>query len=197
MGDRELDDVTGVIDIREVLFAAQKGAVDLATLATSVPYFPELMSAERLLLEFRQRRATMAIVVDEYGGASGIVTPADVVSAVMGDLAEEGEVVPLPGGAYDVDGASPLEEIEDALKMTFNADNMRTIAGFLMERLGRMPRVGDRVVENGYAMHIMEVQGPRVRRGEDPKRSTDPPPSSCDRHRQQSRARPRQRAAAQ
>ena len=162
--DRELDDVIGVVDIREVLHQRLQGPVDLRSFAMAAPYFPELMSAERLLAELRQRRATMAVVVDEYGGASGIVTPADVVSAVMGDLAEEGEVVPLPGGAYDVDGVAPLEEIEDALKITFNADNMRTVAGFLMERLGRMPRVGDRVVAAGHAFNIMEVHGPRVRR---------------------------------
>ena len=164
--DRELDDVIGVVDMREVLYQARRGSVDLRSLAEAAPYFPELMSAERLLVEFRQRHATMAVVVDEYGGASGIVTPADVVSAVMGDLAEdsEAEVVPLPGGAYDVDGIAPLEEIEETLKISLNADNMRTVAGFLMERLGRMPRVGDRVVESGYAFNILEVSGPRVRR---------------------------------
>ena len=164
--DRELDDVIGVVDIRDGLYKARQGDVDLRSLAETAPYFPELMSAERLLIEFRQRRATMAVVVDEYGGASGIVTPADVVSAVMGDLAEDGEVelVPLPGGAYDVDGIVPLEEIEDTLKTSLNADNMRTVAGFLMERLGRMPRVGDRVVEGGYSFNIIEISGPRVRK---------------------------------
>ena len=164
--DRELDDVVGVLDIRDVLYRSRQDTIDLRALAHPAPYFPELMSAERLLIEFRQRRATMAVVVDEYGGASGIVTPADVISAVMGDLAEEGEadVVPLPGGAYDVDGIAPLEEIEETLKVSLNANNMRTVAGFLMERLGRMPRVGDRVAEAGYTFNIVEVSGPRVRK---------------------------------
>ena len=164
--DRELDDVIGVVDIREVLFRCRSGGVELRGLATPAPYFPELMSGERLLVEFRARRVTMAVVVDEYGGASGIVTPADVVTAVLGDLAEDSEVevVPLPGGAYDVDGIAPIEEVEETLKTSLNANNMRTVAGFLMERLGRMPRVGDRVVEGGYAFNIIEVAGPRVRR---------------------------------
>jgi CBS domain containing-hemolysin-like protein len=164
--DRELDDVVGVVDIRDMLFRSRQGKVELRELARATPYFPEVMSAERLIVEFRQRRATMAIVVDEYGGASGIVTPADVVAAVMGELDEDGdnEVVALPGGAYDVDGIAPLEEIEETLKITFNANHTRTVSGFLMERLGRMPRVGDRVTEAGYAFYIMEVQGPRLRR---------------------------------
>lgn len=165
--DRELDDVVGVVDIRDVLHRTRGGVeVDLRALARPAPYFPELMSAERLLAEFRQRRATMAVVVDEYGGASGIVTPADVISAVIGDLAEEGDadVVPLPGGAYDVDGIAPVEEVEETLKVSLNANNMRTVAGFLMERLGRMPRVGDRVLESGYTFNIVEVSGPKVRK---------------------------------
>ena len=164
--NRELDDVVGVIDVRDALWAGQRGEVDLLSLVRPVPYFPELMGSERLLHEFRTRHATMAVVVDEYGGAAGIVTPADVVSAVLGDLDEddESEVVALPGGAFGVDGIAPLEELEETLKVSFNAPNVRTVAGFLMEQLGRMPRVGDRVVYGKYAFYIVEVDGPRVRR---------------------------------
>ncbi|RYF30486.1 MAG: hypothetical protein EOO38_32345 [Cytophagaceae bacterium] len=84
----------------------------------------------------------------------------------MGELDEDGEteVVALPGGAYDVDGIAPLEEIEDTLKIAFHAHNTRTVAGFIMERLGRMPRVGDHISEGGYTFYIMEVHGPRLRR---------------------------------
>lgn len=163
---RELDEVVGVLDIRDLLFEMRSGPVDLHKLAKPAPYFPELMGAERLLAEFRSRHATMAVVVDEYGGAAGIVTPADVVAAVMGDLDEddESDVVALPGGAYDVDGIALLEEIEEALKISFNTPTMRTVAGFLMERLGRMPRVGDRVGLGKYGFYIVEIEGPRVRR---------------------------------
>lgn len=164
--NRELDEVLGVVDIRDVLYAGQRGQDGLMDNVRPVPYFPELMSAERLLTEFRTRHATMAVVVDEYGGAAGIVTPADVVSAVMGELDEddEAEVVALPGGAYGVDGIAPLEELEETLKVSFNSPNMRTVAGFLMEQLGRMPRVGDRVAFGKYVFYIVEVDGPRVRR---------------------------------
>jgi CBS domain containing-hemolysin-like protein len=163
---RELDDVVGVLDIRDVLYQMRTGPVDLRALAKPAPYFPELMGAERLLTEFRTRHATMAVVVDEYGGAAGIVTPADVVAAVMGDLDEDddADLVALPGGAYDVDGIALLEEIEETLKVSFNTPNMRTVAGFLMERLGRMPRIGDRVGLGKYGLYIVEIEGPRVRR---------------------------------
>jgi CBS domain containing-hemolysin-like protein len=124
------------------------------------------MTAERLLQEFRSRRVPMAIVVDEYGGASGMVTPNDVVGAIMGDFIEEGEsdLVALPGGAYDVDGTVPLEEIEDLLKMSLDENSVHTLAGFLMEKLGRMPKVGDRVLYKNYRFDVLEMLGPKVGR---------------------------------
>lgn len=164
--DRSLDDVMGVIDIREVLFALRHGPVNLKELTSSPVYFAELMSAERVLAEFRRRLISMAVVVDEYGGAAGIVTPADVVTAVMGDFEddEESEVVALPGGVYDVEGTTPLEEVEQALAMPLGSHDMRTVAGFLMTRLGRMPKIGDQVIEAGIIFSVMAVSGPHIQR---------------------------------
>ena len=107
----------------------------------------------------------MAVIVDEYGGTSGILTAQDVVSAVMGALedSDEQDMVRLPGGAYDVEGIAPLEEIEETLKISLaNTEDMRTIAGFLMEKLGRMPRIGDRISISNYTFHVLDVTGPRV-----------------------------------
>lgn len=165
--DRELDNVIGMVDLRDVLETMRNNLsqkLDLKDLATPPTYFPESMTGERLLAEFRYRRVHMAIIVDEYGGASGIVTPNDVVSAVMGELdeEEEKEVVVLPGGAYEVDGTAPLEEIEETLGIKIASEDMRTVAGFVMEKLGRMPRKNDRVNEQGFVFHITEVQGPKV-----------------------------------
>ncbi len=165
--DRELDDVIGIVDIREALHEAhKKGAVALRSLARPALYFPEVMSAERLLSDFRARGVKMAVVVDEYGGASGIVTAADVVTAVMGEFHHEheaAEVVQLPSGVFEVEGTATLDEVSEALGIELSAESVHTIAGFLMERLGRMPRGGDRVVEQGYAFLVVEVVGPRVK----------------------------------
>jgi putative hemolysin len=124
------------------------------------------MSGERLLAEFRNRRIAMAIIVDEYGGASGILTPADVVTAVMGEFEddEDDDVIALPGGAYDVEGTATIEEIGEALGVEVDARDMRTVAGFIMERLGRMPRAGDRVVAAGHVFHVIAVSGPRIQK---------------------------------
>jgi CBS domain containing-hemolysin-like protein len=164
--DRELDEVVGIIDIRDVLYFSRKSDVEIHTLAKPTIYFPEMMSAERLLAEFQKRRLAMAIIVDEYGGASGIVTAGDIVASILGELDEplDNDVIELPGGAYDVDGTAPIDEVEEALHTKFESKDMRTIAGFLMEKLGRMPRIGDRITENGLSFYVMDVNGPKVKR---------------------------------
>ncbi len=182
--DGHLDDVIGIVDIRELLQAqAHHREVVLRSVATAAAYFPETMSAERLLAEFRSRRVPMVVVVDEYGGTSGIVTAADVVTAVMGELDDDDvEVIPLPGGAYEIDGVAPIEELSERLGISLHADDMRTVAGFLMSRLGRMPRAGDRVVEAGYIFQVLELAGPRVRRvrvqRESPRTGAPSPPAA-------------------
>lgn len=166
--NRELDDVIGIIDIRHVLYEmSEERSLDLEAFAKPAVYFPEMLSGDRLLSEFRARRISVAIIVDEYGGAAGIVTPADLVSAVMGEFNQEADadMVQLPGGAYEVEGIAPLAEMEETLRIPLPVEeDTHTVAGFLMERLGRMPRQGDRVLQNGYSFHVVEVQGPKVRR---------------------------------
>ena len=146
--DRELDNAIGVVHIRDLLNMANTNPNgNIESIATPIFYFPEIMRGERLLAEFPKRDGRMAIVVDEYGGASGILTPGDIVGTVMGDLADsmEHDVVTLPSGAYEVEGIAEIEEIEDLLKVDLGLDDITTVAGFLMLRLGRMPVHGDRV----------------------------------------------------
>lgn len=164
---RELDDVIGFIDIRDLLYHhARDNQPDLRSMAKPLAYIPETMPAERMLRALKARRTPMAVIVDEYGGTSGIATTTDVVEAVMGGIEEsdDTDVVRLPSGAYDVEGTAVLEDIEQALGISLQIGEMRTVAGFLMARLGRMPRVGDRVRVDHYVFLIMDVSGPKVRR---------------------------------
>jgi CBS domain containing-hemolysin-like protein len=165
--NRELDDVVGFIDIRDVHWAMQAGTeVDLTSLASPVSYVPELASGERLLGEFRDRHVAMAVVVNEYGAATGILTPADIVTAVMGDFEEHADMrrVSVRAGVFEVEGSAQLSDVGETLHTHIAAREMRTVAGFVIERLGRMPVRGDRVVDGDYVFEVVDVAGPRVRR---------------------------------
>ena len=165
--DRELDNTLGVIALRDLLYYVRENAhLDLRDLSVPVTFFPETMPGDRLLSEFPGRKISMAIIVDEYGGASGIVTAKDIVTAVMGELEEDSDDLVLsPGGFYDVDGVEELEDIEDELSVALpSEEGMTTIGGFMMEQLGRMPRPGDSVTINDLVFRILEMTGPRVKK---------------------------------
>jgi CBS domain containing-hemolysin-like protein len=165
--DRELDHALGVVHIRDLLNMANSnpdGAIQ--DIATPIFYFPEIMRGDRLLSEFPKRDGRMAIVVDEYGGASGILTSGDIVGSVMGDLVDsiDTDVVTLPSGAYEVEGVAEIDEIEDLLNLDLELDDITTVAGFMMQRLGRMPIQGDQVREAGFIFQITEIAGPKVKK---------------------------------
>jgi CBS domain containing-hemolysin-like protein len=164
-----LDQVEGVVNVKDLFFLLSEGQLrSLAQVQRPVLFVPENVTLEQLLAEFRKRRRQMAVVVDEHGGTSGIVTLADVVGQVVGDVAELGrrrvEVKTLPGGRLEVAGSTALEDLEERLEVKFEADSsdLTTIAGYLMSRLGRIPEPGDAISVGEYEVRVAETDGPRV-----------------------------------
>jgi CBS domain containing-hemolysin-like protein len=133
-----------------------------------VLFVPEAVTLEQLLAEFRRRNKQVAVVVDEHGGTSGLVTLADVVAELVGDVAELGRKVeaarPLPGGKLELPGTAQLDDLEHTLEVEFDVDQsvVTTIAGYLMAKLGRVPTVGDTWVKEPYRIVVVKVDGPRV-----------------------------------
>jgi len=164
-----LDAVEGVVNVKDLFFLLSRGTLNsLAQVQRPVLFVPENASLEQLLNEFRRRRRQMAVVVDEHGGTSGIVTLADVVAEVVGDVAElgrkVGEVKTLPGGRLELSGSTQLDDLQDRLDVRFDVEgnDVTTIAGYVMARLARIPEKGDRVVVDEFEVHVLEVEGPRV-----------------------------------
>ena len=164
-----LDQVEGVVNAKDLFFLLSKGTLhSIAQAQRPVLFVPENVTLEQLLLEFRRRRRQMAVVVDEHGGTSGMVTMADVVSEVVGDVAELGqtteEVITLPGGRLELPGTTTLEDLSHRLQISFDVadDEITTVAGLLMSKLGRIPQVGDRETFDEYEVLVLKMEGPKV-----------------------------------
>ncbi len=164
-----LDQIEGVINVKDLFFLLSRGELkSLAQVQRPVLFVPENVTLEQLLSEFRRRRRQLAVVVDEHGGTSGIVTLADVVAEVVGDVAELGrkvdEVKSLPGGRLELPGTTQLEDLEDRLDVKFDIEEgeVTTIAGYLMAKLGKVPIAGDRVKLGEYEIAVEQMDGPRV-----------------------------------
>jgi CBS domain containing-hemolysin-like protein len=164
-----LDQVEGVVNAKDLFFLLSAGQLkSLAQVQRPVLFVPENVTLEQLLAEFRKRRRQLAVVVDEHGGTSGIVSLADVVSEVVGEVAELGrrsvEVKTLPGGRFEVSGSTSLEDLAERLDVEFDVDGteVTTIAGYLMAKLGRVPGPGDAAAVGEWEVRVAETDGPRV-----------------------------------
>jgi CBS domain containing-hemolysin-like protein len=171
VGD-SVDDIVGVVHAKDVLripteARARTSVLDIRTDATFVPEGRDL---ESLLTEMRGGGVQLAVVVDEYGGMAGIVTLEDLVEEIVGDIEDEYDVVPpitsvfgaLPSDDLEIEGTLHLDEVEEATGFEVPEGEYETLAGFLLDRLGRIPSVGDQVRYEGWTFEVTEMERRRI-----------------------------------
>ena len=164
-----LDQIEGLVNVKDLLFLLSRGELkSLAQVQRPVLFVPENVTLEQLLAEFRRRHKEVAIVVDEHGGTSGMVTIADVVGELVGNIAQLGRKIEpmhsLPGGRLELPGTVQLDDLEHTLELEFDIDKteVTTIAGYLMAKLGRVPVAGDVWMLEDYRISVARMDGPRV-----------------------------------
>ncbi|MDP6607070.1 MAG: hemolysin family protein [Dehalococcoidia bacterium] len=160
-----IDDVIGVLHVRDLVGA--EGAATIRELLRQPLIVPAQASVSDLLSEMRKRKTHFAVVVDEYGGTDGIVALEDVLEEIVGELQDEFEQEPPPverraGGAVRFGGLSSVDVLDELLGVTAEAGPYKTVAGYLVEHIGRIPELGDRVDLDGYRLTVVEMDGMRI-----------------------------------
>jgi putative hemolysin len=167
------DHVVGFIHHRDFLLYPEKPWPSL--LREPLVVAPAMGLGELLKL-FRTRRVFIAVVADEYGGTSGIVTLNDVLEAIVGDLGEGEEgarglaggamMTPMirqgPDGSWIVRGRTELWELNEELRTDLPDDRARTLSGLVISCLGRIPREGEECVTHGWRFRVLRTSGPRI-----------------------------------
>lgn len=128
-------------------------------------FIPETKDTVALLKEFRQNKLGMAIIVDEYGGISGLVTLEDLVDEIIGDLSVDPDLIcKTSEGEYLVEGDTPIQDIIEtfSLKKLYPDAGYETIAGFMLEQLGHLPVKGETVLWEGYKFQVEEMSARRI-----------------------------------
>lgn len=143
------DDVVGILRARDYLRLSERTRDNVMANAVSEPLFvPESVKADDLFREMRRSRDHFAIVLDEYGGMSGIVTMNDIVEQLVGDIDgqqdDEEAIVPIDGGRYSVGGCAPLEDIAEKLGLDLPTDEFDTIGGLIFSACDTIPPDGSR-----------------------------------------------------
>jgi putative hemolysin len=160
----------GFIHGKDFLGRAMKDSdFDLSSIVRSPFYVPEAKKVNELLKEMQRKRVHMALVVDEYGGISGLVTTEDLLEELVGEIEDEhdiGEprrVQRLPDGSFMVDALISVSDLEDLLAITLeDGDTYDTLAGFILAKLGRFPERGERLEQDRYAFICEDVKATAI-----------------------------------
>ncbi len=172
---KTLDNIIGMLYVKDLLFLVQdasKAARPVSEYMRSAMFVPEACRAGELLRDFKRKHTQIAVVVDEYGGTSGLVTMEDILEEIVGNIQdefddEEEAMTPCEGG-YLCDGSLDLEELFAAFDLEVpeaeEDEEFETISGLITQRLGRIPEPGEQVVleYGGIRFAVQEVDARRI-----------------------------------
>jgi CBS domain containing-hemolysin-like protein len=166
----DLDDVRGVVHVKQAFAvpAAQRAVIRVGSLASPVPTVPSSLDGDALLDRLRGQGLQVAIVVDEYGGTAGIVTLEDLVEEIVGDVRDEHDrleisrVRALDEWSWLISGLLRADELADAVGFVMPEGDYETVAGLILERLGRIPAVGDEIDIEGWRLTVTRMDRRRI-----------------------------------
>ncbi len=169
-----LDRVVGVLPVRDLLPhlrpATAPGAppVQVRALMRPVMHVPAAKRVLELLRELQEERQQIAVVVDEYGNTAGIVSLEDLVEEIVGEIRDEHEmedeaIRAEAGGSLMVDGLTPVADLAERLGCEIAADDVGSVGGLVFARLGRAPRLGDKIeAAPGVTLEVVRLRGRRI-----------------------------------
>ncbi len=165
----DLDDVAGIVYAKDVLKALHQGKHDvpLNEVIRETHYIPETKKIAELLREMQRDKFHIALVTDEYGSVSGLVTLEDLLEELVGEIAdeydrEEPELEEVSDGLYRVSGKASIDDVNELLDVELPDEEWDTVAGLMLELFGRIPKSGDDVDFQGLSFTAEEVQGRRI-----------------------------------
>lgn len=163
------DDVLGILLAKDLLPAFAGRAFNLRALLRPAVFIPESKRLNVLLREFRVSHNHMALVVDEYGGVSGLVTIEDVLEQIVGDIEDEFDfdedadnIIEDQTGRFRVKAVTEIEDFNAAFGSDLAADGVDTVGGLLGNLLGRMPRRGETVEIGDFRFHVLRADSRRI-----------------------------------
>ncbi|MGH2608651.1 MAG: transporter associated domain-containing protein, partial [Tepidiformaceae bacterium] len=181
--EEDMDHILGILDAKDLLELLRSGRTDWVPLVKPAVAIPESVSVETAIATMRANQVQIVILVDEHGGTTGILTADELLYRLLGRWMGAagrpgGEAVrELATGNLLLSGLALIADVEDATGSELADEDYDTVGGFIMARLGRIPRVGDRVDVSGYQFRVMAMDGRRVDRVLVVKQAGEPSPA--------------------
>ena len=168
----DTDNIIGILNIKDYLIQARTAGfdkVDIRSILRKAYFVPETKNIDSLFVEFQKEKQHIAILIDEYGGFSGIVTMEDIVEEIVGDINDEYDeeeqiVEKVNDNIFIVDGDVSLNDLREDYNIALESDNSETIGGFIIDMLGEIPDDGDENREIKLEQYLLTVLSVRERR---------------------------------
>jgi CBS domain containing-hemolysin-like protein len=161
------DEIVGIIHAKDLLVAMLKGKpVNIRSLMRPALFVPENKNIHDLLAEMRHHRTHLAVVKDEFGGTSGIITVEDIVEELVGEIQDEYDneepIVSETATGFIVEGKTHLDDVNQEIDTKFESEDFDTIGGYVFGLFGRQPRQGEWIEEGDYQFTVAETDGKRI-----------------------------------
>lgn len=164
------DHVEGILLAKDLLcYVYNKEAeFDIRQVMRPAVIVPESKRVDQMLKEFRSQRYHMALVVDEFGGISGLVTIEDILELIVGDIEDEFDEIedrdirPLTQNSYSVRALMPIDEFNEAFETQFSEEDVDTIGGLVMQKFGHLPTRGETLILNNYQFKVSVADSRRI-----------------------------------
>ncbi|HSM26750.1 MAG TPA: transporter associated domain-containing protein [Thioalkalivibrio sp.] len=166
------DEVAGILlakDLLRFFTGTQEESFDMQEILRPAVFVPESKRLNVLLKEFRLSRNHMAIVVDEYGGVSGLVTIEDVLEQIVGEIEDEHDVddyltqiMQHPGDRYTIKALTPIEEFNTYFGTAYDEEDFDTLGGLLLSQFGHVPRRGESIAFDGMQFRVLRADNRRL-----------------------------------
>ncbi len=178
-----LDQILGIVHVKDLLVAMQSAecrACVARDFVREAIFIPETASVRSLLQRFRDKHQHAAIVLDEFGGTAGMVTLEDLLEEIVGEVSDQfdrisPQIQPQADGSYVVEGLTLIEDVNENLGLNLQDPYYDTIAGYVMGRLKRIPRLGDAVDIGDMQLRVLEMDGLRIAKISVQKKDHSPP----------------------
>lgn len=170
--EENIDKILGFIHVKDLYsLSLTKEVYSLEKLIRPVMLVPETMTMDNLIIEFKKNHCQIAVVIDEFGGTSGLISLEDVLEEIIGDVQdefdeeEEADIKEIAENVYKANAMVRIDEFAeffDLNEASFEEDDVETIAGLVVKLLGRIAEVNDTVTFNGFTFNVLEMDGARV-----------------------------------
>lgn len=165
--DETIDNIIGIISLKDLLFVDKSKDFNIRDYMREPFFTYESKCLKELFAEMRINRIPMAIILDEYGGTSGIVTLEDMLEEIVGDLADEydehdEEIKLVKDNEYIIEGATKIEDVNEILGTNFKSEDFDSIGGFIIETFGKFPDKGDSIKIDNVKFIIEEIEKNRI-----------------------------------